>query len=161
MKLLFIFLALLPFYTLVLAVSALPGIKIFKQNNGTKFQGTLKGDEWLNYISLPNNYVAIFNKKSKNYEYALIEVIDGKSKLVSSGQAVDESLHLDMPHELSKTVPVLDALSLSKLDRTSDRDTFGRHAHTLDHNKSNYKNKILKTKSRQWKEILKEKDLPK
>jgi len=149
------------FTSSLLSVSAFPGVKTFKQNNGNQFEGSLKGDEWLNYVSLPNDYVAIYNNKTKNYEYALIEVKDGKSKLVSSGQAVDESLHLDMPQELAKSIPPLNIDALSKLDRKSGRDVFMRQAHTHDHNKSSYKNKVLKTKSTQWKEILKEKDLPK
>jgi len=144
-------------------VSAFPGVLTFTQNDGGQFKGTLRGDEWLNYVSLPNDYVAIYNKDSKNYEYALIEVKDGKSSLVTSGQKVDEALHLNNPQELQKTIPPLDISILSKLDRKSREDIFSHTDHKKDHNKSNYKHKVLKTKSTQWKEILKEeeKDLPK
>lgn len=154
-------LSLLLFITPSFCVSAFPGVLTFTQNDGGQFKGNLRGDEWLNYVSLPNDYVAIYNKDSKNYEYALIQVSEGKSSLVSSGQKVDESLHLNNPKELQKTIPPLDISLLSKLDRKSREDMFTHNEHKKDHNKSNYKHKVLKTKSTQWKEILKEKDLPK
>jgi len=160
MKSLFILLTLILFSNPCFCVSAFPGELTFTQNDGDQFKGNLRGDEWLNYVSLPNDYVALYNKDSKNYEYALIQVKDGKSSLVTSGQKVDEKLHLNDPKELEKTIPPLDISMLSKLDRKSREDVFTHDEHKKEHNKSNYKHKVLKTKSTQWKEILKEKDLP-
>ena len=160
MKSLLILLTLLLFSIPCFCVSAFPGELTFTQNDGDQFKGNLKGDEWLNYVALPNDYVALYNKESKNYEYAIIEVSDGKSSLVTSGQKVDERLHLDDPQELEKTIPPLDITMLSKLDRRSREEIITHNEDQREHNKSKYKHKVLKTKSTQWKEILKEKDLP-
>ncbi len=103
MKPFYIFWALLLFGSSLLGVSAFPGALSFTQKDGTQFTGTLKGDEWLNWISLPNDYVALFNKKSKNYEYAVIKTENGESRLSTSGLKVDEQLHKAQPNKLAKT----------------------------------------------------------
>jgi len=139
------------------AISAFPGELTFTQNDGSTFKGHLVGDEWLHFVSLENDYVAIYNKDKKNYEYALIETIDGKSKLVSSGQEVKESLHLSNPKNLALTIPPLNKNTLSHLERKSPKHTFHKQTHTKDKNISHKDKKILNTKSTQWKEVLKEK----
>ena len=139
------------------AVSAFPGELSFTQYDGSKFQGHLVGDEWLNYVSLENDYVAIFNKDTKDYEYAVIEVVDGKNTLVTSKQKVQESLHLNNPQELAKTISPLNLSALSTLDRTANRKHFEKDHGHKDKNTSKINKKILNTKSTQWKEVLKQK----
>lgn len=145
----FLTLFLLPLF----AVSAFPGIITFTQHDGSTFQGNLKGDEWFNYVSLPNEYLAVYNKTTKNYEYALVK----EDRLTPSGIVVDEQLHKENPGELRKRIPKIDLASIAKLrsDAQQKRPHFTQQD---DHNKSHYKHKVLKTKSTQWKEILKEKD---
>ncbi|PHR58397.1 MAG: hypothetical protein COA44_02840 [Arcobacter sp.] len=83
---------------------------------------------------------------------------DGKSHLVSSGEKVKESLHLHNPKDLAKTIPPLDIKTLSKLDRTANRQDFHSQVTVKDKNTSHKNKKILNTKSSQWKEVLKEKN---
>jgi len=161
MKLTLILSTLCMLSSLSFGVSAFPGELTFTQSDGESFQGRLKGDEWLNYVSLPNDYVAVYNKEAKNYEYALIKTEDGKNILIPSGQKVSESLHLNKPKELAKTIPPLNTSALSQLYRKSRKDIFAEKKVTKDHNKSQYKHKVLKTKSTQWKEVLKEENPPK
>ncbi|MDF1881450.1 hypothetical protein JHD50_09080 [Sulfurimonas sp. MAG313] len=139
------------------SVSAFHGKLNFTQNDGTVFQGNLRGDEWLHYISLPNEYVAIYNKEDKGYNYALIrEDTLGHKILISSDIKVNENLHLNNPKELSKTVPPLDRLSLSKLHRNKP----SAHKTKQKDNNDTKKPTILNTKSSIWKEVLKEKKEP-
>jgi len=143
----------------LLAVSAFPGELSFTQKDGSSFKGHLVGDEWLNYVSLENNYVAIFNKENNNYEYAIIEVKDGKSHLVSSGIKVEDALHLNAPEELAKTISPLNRQSLSDLEPRSNMKKFTSSHNKMDHNKTIHRSKkVLNTKSTQWKEVLKEKN---
>lgn len=156
MRLLFIGLFLLT--SNLFAVSAFPGEITFTQNDGTTFKGHLKGDEWLNFVSLPNDYVAVYNKESKNYEYARIELKDGKQVLISTKQKVDESLHLNNPEELAKQISPLDSAQLSQLHRPRNKAVERHHKHHVhDQNTSTQKRRVIKTKSTQWKEIIKEK----
>jgi len=146
----FILLSLLPFC--LFSAPAFPGTLSFSQNDGEQFKGKLKGDEWLHWISLANDYVALYNPTSKNYEYAQIKTVDGKNQLVPSGLKVDERLHKLQPLKLSRSVAPLDSIRLSKLYR----EPKAQHTQKSHIKKSNYKNKSLKTKSTQWKEVLKE-----
>jgi hypothetical protein len=85
-------------------------------------------------------------------------VTDGKSHLVSSGKKVEESLHLNTPKVLAKTIPPLNAKALSALHRQANRKEFRPHTTAKDKNTSKKNKKILNTKSTQWKEVLKEKN---
>jgi len=155
-----IFLLLLLLSPYLFGVSAFPGTLSFTQHDGQQFKGKLKGDEWLHWISLPNDYVAIFNPESKNYEYALIKTENSLKHLVSSGIKVDEKLHKLQPKKLSETIPQLDLSTLSTLHR-EPRVKHHQRPRIKETNSSSYKNKTLKTKSTQWKEILKEENPPK
>ena len=55
------------------AAPAFHGEQSFKQSDGTSFLGTLRGDEYLNWIQSDNGDVVLYNKKSKQYEYAIIK----------------------------------------------------------------------------------------
>ena len=148
----FLLLSLSPF--LLFGAPAFPGILSFSQNDGEQFEGKLKGDEWLHWISLANDYIALYNPASKNYEYARIKTVDGKDKLVTSGLKVDERLHKLQPLKLAKSIAPLNSIRLSKLYR----EPKAQHIQKNHIKKSNYKNKSLNTKSTQWKEVLKEKN---
>lgn len=139
--------------TSLYAVSAFPGLLTFTQQDGSHFQGHLKGDEWFNYISLPNEYIALYNKSTKNYEYALIK----EGKLSPSGIIVEEKLHKQSPDQLRHRIPRIDPLRLSQMHAQAYNKRPAAHT-DHDHNKTRYKHKVLKTKSTQWKEILKEED---
>jgi len=138
---------------------ARPGTLDFVQEDGQTFSGTLKGDEWLHWVSLPNDYVAIFNPQSKNYEYAVITLINGKNYLKSSGVKVDEKLHKLQPEKLSQNIPIIDTASLSTLHKEA-KGNYNKNA-LKRVNTPKYNKKALDTKSTQWKEILKEENPPK
>ena len=70
LKSLLLFLLLI---TNIFAAPAFHGEQSFKQNDGTSFLGTLRGDEYLNWIQSDNGDVLLYNKKSKQYEYAIIK----------------------------------------------------------------------------------------
>lgn len=59
--------------------------KVFKQINGTSFEGKLKGDEHFSWIELKNGDIAVYNEASKLYEYAEFKTIDDKLELRASG----------------------------------------------------------------------------
>lgn len=158
MKLPLIFIGIVLLSSSLYCVSAFTGKLNFTQNDGTNFQGQLKGDEWLHYISLPNNYVAIYDKLDKAYNYALMrEDSFGNKVLISSKIKVNENLHLKNPNKLAKTVPSLDIASLSKLHRNRPSTKETQHK---DKN-STKRPTILNAKSSIWKEVLKEKKSPK
>lgn len=71
--------------TLVFSVPAYKGSINFKQNDGSSFSGKLKGDEWFNWVEDKEGDIIKFNKKSKDYEYAIIKDINGTLDLVPSG----------------------------------------------------------------------------
>ncbi len=56
----------------------------FKQSDGSTFSGKLKGDEWFNWIEDKKGDIIKYNKKSKNYEYAMIKEVNGTLDLVPS-----------------------------------------------------------------------------
>ena len=56
----------------------------FKQADGKIFNGHIKGDEWLSWVESGDGAIIKYNLKSKNYEYAKIDNVDGKEKLVPS-----------------------------------------------------------------------------
>ncbi len=58
--------------------------KTFKQADGTSFVGIPRGKDCFTYIELSSGYTSLYNKKSKRYEYALIQ----NKKLVPSGISV-------------------------------------------------------------------------
>lgn len=71
--------------TFVFCVPAFQGPVEFKQNDGSTFQGTLKGDEWFNWIEDKEGRIVKYNNSSKNYEYAKAEEKNGTLDLIPSG----------------------------------------------------------------------------
>ena len=69
-------------------VSASPGEKEFKQGDNSKFKGQLKGDEWFHWIETEDGYVAKYNKKSKDYEYMLLDCESNETRLLFSNTKV-------------------------------------------------------------------------
>lgn len=70
--------------TMVFSVPAFKGDIKFKQNDGSTFSGKLKGDEWFNWVEDKHGDIIKYNKKSKNYEYAMIKEVNGTLDLVPS-----------------------------------------------------------------------------
>ncbi len=62
--------------------------KTYKQADGSSFEGTPRGKDFFSYIELTNGYICLYNKESKNYEYALVK--DGK--LIPSGVSVTSGI---------------------------------------------------------------------
>lgn len=76
---------LLSFSLLLHAAPAFEHLKEYYQKDGTRFKGTPKGDEYLHYIETEDKQIALFNRESGYYEYAIIAKERGITKLVPSG----------------------------------------------------------------------------
>jgi hypothetical protein len=70
------------------AVPAYQGEISFKQQDGSAFNGTLKGDEWFHWIEDNNGHVIVYNRKNKTYEFGMLKLINGSYELLPSGIAV-------------------------------------------------------------------------
>jgi hypothetical protein len=70
MKLFFLLLASV---SLLLSAPAFHAKKSFELEDGTYFEGYLKGDEHLNWIESDSGEILLFNTKSHRYEYAKIK----------------------------------------------------------------------------------------
>jgi len=77
--------------TLTYAAPAVTGDIEFEQKDGSTFQAQLKGDEWFNWIEDKKDNIIIYNKQSKNYEYAQLTESNGETYLIPSGKKVDVS----------------------------------------------------------------------
>ena len=70
------FLKILIMVTLSISVFGAPafsGVREFKQADGTTFRAHLGGDEHLNWIESETGDILVYNKISRNFEYATIE----------------------------------------------------------------------------------------
>ena len=146
-------LILLLISTLLIGAPALPGKRTFTQSNGQHFNGELQGDEWLHWVKLPHDFIAVFNKESKNYEYAKVTDIKGKTPLQPSGILVNPALHENNPQELTKQVsPIsIDTLrSLHQQRKAQLQPLVRKQPHDT--------RQKTPTKSKMWEEILKKKD---
>jgi len=76
------------FTVLGFSVPAYKGDIEFKQEDGSKFIGKLKGDEWFSWVEDKQKNIIKYNKESKNYEYAKVIEKDGKLELVASNSKV-------------------------------------------------------------------------
>ena len=75
----------------LLAVPAAPHLMIFKQPDGSKFQGFLKGDEYFSWIQTENKEVIVKNKFSGFYEFGMLgKDSEGLTELRPSGVRVVE-----------------------------------------------------------------------
>lgn len=66
-------------------------LRSYTQKDGSHFKGSPKGDEYLHYIETNSGDIALFNKQSGNYEYAIVAKERGIKKLVPSGIAVSST----------------------------------------------------------------------
>jgi hypothetical protein len=78
--------------TYLYSSAAIGGDSDFVQEDGSTFQGKLKGDEWFNWIEDKDENILIYNKKTKNYEYAMLKSSNGKLDLTTSGVKVGSKL---------------------------------------------------------------------
>ena len=75
----------------LLAVPAAPHLMTFKQPDGSKFQGFLKGDEYFSWIQTENKEVIVKNNFSGFYEFGMLGKDDeGLTELRPSGVRVVE-----------------------------------------------------------------------
>lgn len=96
----------------IFAVSAFPGPVTFKQHDGGRFIGKLKGDEWFGWIEDQAGHVVIYNKNSKRYEYAKLVEKNSSVDLAPSGIPV-----VDMEDRRPKrlNIPSIDKTTLYKI----------------------------------------------
>jgi hypothetical protein len=92
------------------AVPAYKGSVTFTQKDGSKFKGTLKGDEWFHWVQDTHGNAIKYNKQSKNYEYGKIEETQGRIDLVPSGTKVTTELG-----SLTQDISIIDPATLSKI----------------------------------------------
>ena len=57
----------------------------FSQSDGSSFTGHLRGDEYMHWEENKNGDILVYNKETKNYDYAIIKKVDNKDILVASG----------------------------------------------------------------------------
>ena len=75
----------------LLAVPAAPHLMTFKQPDGSKFQGFLKGDEYFSWIQTGNKEVVIKNQTNGFYEFGMLaQDSEGRTQLQLSGVRVVE-----------------------------------------------------------------------
>ncbi len=68
------FLLFLSIFSLFLyAAPAFQQTKVFTQSNGEQFKAKVQGDEYLHYIQSEDGSILIYNKKTKNYDYAVVK----------------------------------------------------------------------------------------
>ena len=72
-----------------MAIPAYPGVIKVKQADGTEISIRLRGDEWGHYTTTEDGFPLIFNKKTSNYEYA---IISGQKLASSNIVATDASM---------------------------------------------------------------------
>jgi len=65
------------------AAPAFEGSRTLIQSDGSSFQAKIKGDEYLHWVETSDKVILVYNRKSKNYEHAIIK----SGALVPSGNA--------------------------------------------------------------------------
>ena len=105
----------------VAASSAYPGQISFKQQDGSRFLGHLKGDEWFNWVEDTDKNIIQYNNQTKNFEYTLLKETSQGLTLVTSGIKVGDNT---APKE-SK----IEATTLSKIWKQK-REQALKHTHT-------------------------------
>ena len=96
--------------TFAFSAPAFKGSIKFKQNDGSTFSGNLKGDEWFNWVEDKHGDIIKYNKKSKNYEYAMVKEVNGSLDLVPSSIKVGNKPKLSNGAETT----VADSLKIDK-----------------------------------------------
>ena len=84
-------LMLIAISSLGFAAPAYHGEIEFNQDDGSKFSGHLKGDEYFSWVEDKQGNIIKFNKVSKNYEYAKVKINQGKAELVPAGIKVNKN----------------------------------------------------------------------
>ena len=69
----------------VWAVPAAPGVRTFTQPDGSTFEGHLRGDEFFNWVETRESRVAVKNRTSGFFEFAVIREENGRNRLAPSG----------------------------------------------------------------------------
>jgi len=87
-----IIILLMSFWISSYAIPAYKGKISFKQSDGTTFSGYLKGDEWFSWVEDTSQQVVKYNRQSKDYEYALVQEVEGELDLLPSGIKVGAML---------------------------------------------------------------------
>ena len=90
--------------TWLYSVPAYQGSIKFKQNDGSTFSGKLKGDEWFNWVEDEQGDIIKYNKKSKNYEYAVVKESNGKLDLVPSNVKVGDQVERSGLEKIDKEI---------------------------------------------------------
>ncbi|MBE0498215.1 MAG: hypothetical protein IBX43_03125 [Campylobacterales bacterium] len=107
-------LLLVLFATLHLAAApAFQEVRDFKQEDGSSFSARLQGDEYLNWIETSDEEILLFNKQSKQYEYATIK----EGKLLPSGQKFAPASQNKKSAPLGKSIQKKELLELWKKKR--------------------------------------------
>jgi len=76
------------FTTIGFSSPAYQGDIQFQQQDGSSFEGNLKGDEWFSWVEDKSKHIIKYNNQSKDYEYATITEVNGSFELLPSGTAV-------------------------------------------------------------------------
>ncbi len=67
------------------AVPAAPGVRTFTQPDGSTFRGQLRGDEFFNWVETQEARIAVKNRTSGYFEFAVIREESGRNRLAPSG----------------------------------------------------------------------------
>jgi len=71
--------------SLLQAAPAFSKNRAFMQEDGQTFKAKVMGDEYLNYLETEDGEIVVFNKTSKNYDYAIIANENNQRLLAPSG----------------------------------------------------------------------------
>ena len=77
----------------------------FKQKDGSKFTGNLKGDEWFSWVEDKDGHIIKYNNISQNYEYGEVKEINGSLDLVPSGSIVSDEVASPSIQTIPSTSP--------------------------------------------------------
>ena len=100
-------------FTLGFSSPAYDGNIEFEQRDGTIFTGHLNGDEYFSWIEDKQGHIILYNKSSKNYEYALLKRINKNLELIPSGSKV--KLSSDKFQKTNISIPNINKSELSKI----------------------------------------------
>ncbi|RUM70397.1 MAG: hypothetical protein DSZ08_04825 [Sulfurovum sp.] len=81
------------------SMPAYHGKLTFTQQDGSTFEGKLKGDEYFSWIEDRQGNIILFNNQSKTYEYAKLTKRHGISNLVPSGIKVFKNMGNKAPYK--------------------------------------------------------------
>ncbi len=123
-KVIYITLLLVCTTTLMNAVEAYHGEITFKQKDGSRFNGKLKGDEWFHWIEDTKGNTIVYNLEKKTYEYGLIKKVNGVYDLVPSGIAVATKAQKYPAQTLSSNLGKIDRQMLYRIWQRKREEAF-------------------------------------